>query len=75
MGGTGSSAYAGGYFYGNVKTPRHFGSNSKSDDKVAYGGGIISVVATTSAEVNGMIRYINFILLFRKLIWFFWDKM
>jgi hypothetical protein len=30
MGGKGSVADSGGYFYGDVLSPRHFGSNAKS---------------------------------------------
>lgn len=53
MGGKGDISYAGGYFYGDVKSPRHFGSNSESEDYTAYGGGVISITASTSAVING----------------------
>ena len=54
MGGKGLSAYSGGLYYGDVKSPRHFGSNAKSTDHTAFGGGVIGINASSSAEVNGM---------------------
>lgn len=57
MGGKGTIAHSGGYFYGDVKSPRHFGSNAKHGSAVVYGGGIINVVASSSASIDGKYLY------------------
>jgi hypothetical protein len=57
MGGKGSVADSGGYFYGDVLSPRHFGSNAKYSDTEVYGGGIINIVASVSSSIDG--KYIK----------------
>ena len=53
MGGKGTTAHSGGYFYGDVKSPCHFGSNAKYGSNEAYGGGIINIAASVSASIDG----------------------
>ena len=59
MGGKGSVAHAGGYFYGDVLKPTDFGSDATWTDVMAgdvyttSGGGVINITATTSATIDG----------------------